>query len=335
MKVQEIIRLLNNSDERSNLEAKKGSSIDRSILETICAFSNEPDLGGGIIVLGVKESDDILFPSYHVTGVERPDKLQKDLATQCADLFNIPVRPKITVEELNAKNVLIIGVSELPPEQKPLYFKKQGLPQGAYRRIGTTDQRCSEDDLFFFYGKEDGFDSSVINDSELDDISYEALDLYRQLRAKANSTAEELNYNDIDLLRALNCIRKVDGDWRLTNAGLIVFGKKMAIRRLMPMVRVDYIRLPGKTWVENPENRFSETLDMRGPIIELVARVISTIADDLPRGFLLSEDSIQAESKSLLPVRVLREAIVNAVLCKCLHNTIYVKSNIMSSYLST
>ena len=312
MNIKRIINQLNNSDERSNLEAKKGTSIDRSILETVCAFSNEPDLGGGCIVLGVKESDNTLFPSYQVIGVDNPDKLQKDLATQCADLFNIPVRPKITVEEIQSKIVLVINISELPREQKPLYFKKQGLPQGAFRRIGTTDQRCTEDDLFFFYGKEDSFDSAVIKDAELDDISSEAIELYRRLRAKVNSAAEELNFNDVNLLRALNCIKKDNGQWKPTNAGLIVFGKKIALRRIMPMVRVDYIRLSGKTWVENPEERFTETLDMRGPIIELVARTISTIVDDLPKGFLLPEDSIQAESKSLLPVRVLREAIVNA-----------------------
>ena len=108
------------------------------------------------------------------------------------------------------------------------------------------------------------------------------------------------NSFDIDLLRALNCIKKVNGEWKLTNTGLIVFGNKMALRRLMPMVRVDYIRIPGKTWIENPDERFTETLDMRGPIIELVSRTISTIADDLPKGFSLSEDSIQAESKSML-----------------------------------
>ena len=312
MKITEIIRQLNQSDERFNLEVKTGSHIDRSILETVCAFSNEPGLNCGYIILGIKESEETLFPSYQVVGVSDPDKLQKDLATQCADSFNIPVRPRINVEEVNGRVVLLIEVLELSPEQKPLFFRKQGLPQGAYRRIGTTDQRCTEDDMFFFYGKEDNFDSSIIKDSDIEDIDYNALGLYRRLRYKANAAAEELNYDDIDLLRALSCIKKEDGEWRLTNTGLIVFGKKMALRRLMPMVRVDYIRLPGKVWVENPEERFVETLDMRGPIIELVNRTISTISDDLPKGFLLQENDIQAESKALLPVRVLREAIVNA-----------------------
>ena len=312
MTIRELIHQLNNSDERSNLEAKKGTEVNRSVLETICAFSNEPGLGCGYILLGIKESDDSLFPYYEISGISNPDKLQKDLASQCADSFNLPVRPKISVEEINSQNIVLIEVFELPTEQKPLYFKSQGLPKGAYRRIGSTDQRCTEDDMFLFYGKEDGFDGSVILDSDIGDISQEAIELYRKLRSNANSLAEELSYNDKDLLRALNCIKNVNGEWKLTYTGLIVFGNKMALRRLMPMARVDYIRIPGKTWVENPEERFSETLDMRGPIIELVSRTISTISDDLPKGFLLPEDSIQAESKSILPVRVLREAIVNA-----------------------
>ena len=112
MNIKKIIYQLNNSDELVNLEAKQGRAIDRSILETVCAFSNEPDLGGGYIILGVNEAAESLFPSYNIVGVDNPDKLQKDLATQCANMFNIPVRPKITVETIDNKNVLLIDVPE-------------------------------------------------------------------------------------------------------------------------------------------------------------------------------------------------------------------------------
>ena len=36
----------------------------------------------------------------------------------------------------------------------------------------------------------------------------------------------------------------------------VLFGKPLALRRLLPMVRIDYIRVPGNEWVEDPENRF-------------------------------------------------------------------------------
>jgi ATP-dependent DNA helicase RecG len=309
--IVEIIEYLNSTDECTTIEAKRGTAIDMSIMETICAFANEPGLGGGIIVLGVTRDETSLFPSYTIEGIDNPDKLQLDLASQTATLFNQPVRPEIEVEVLpNKKLVVKIQVNELPDGQKPLYFKKTGLPQGAYRRIGSSDQRCTEDDLFVFYNKEDSLDSTIVNDTSLEDVSDEALSLYKNLRAKVNEYAEELNYSDKDLLRSLGCIKEDKGQWKLTYTGLLVFGNRMALRRLLPMVRVDYIRVPGNEWVEDPENRFT-TIDMRGPLIQLVQRVFSAIADDLPKGFLLGEGEIQASNIGL-PSKVLREALVNA-----------------------
>lgn len=52
---------------------------------------------------------------------------------------------------------------------------------------------------------------------------------------------------------------------------------------------------------------------MRGSLLEMVQRVFSQITDDLPKGFLLPEGALQAESVGL-PGRVLREAIVNALI---------------------
>lgn len=307
---KELIEKLNLSDECTSIEAKKASAIDRSILETICAFANEPGLEGGSILLGVERDESSLFPSYVVCGVEHTDKLQLDLSTQCASVFNQPLRPEITVDNISGKNVIHVFIPELPPSQKPVYFKSEGLPRGAFRRIGSSDQRCTDDDLFVFYNKEDSLDSSIIKDSSLEDISEEAIQLYRNLRAKVNAYAEELQYNDIDLLQSLGCLKKEGARFFLTYTGLLVFGKRQSHRRLLPMVRVDYIRVPGNEWVEDPENRFT-TIDMRGPLIELVQRTFSAIADDLPKGFLLPEGEIQADSIGL-PSKVLREAIVNA-----------------------
>jgi len=307
---RELFDRLNQSDECNSIEAKRASSIDRSIMESICAFANEPGLGGGHLLLGVEREENSLFPSYEICGIENVDALQLDLSSQCADRFNQPLRPEIFVETLNGKNVVSVFVPELEQSQKPLYFKREGLPKGAFRRIGSSDQRCTDDDLFVFYNTEDSLDSSTINDTSLEDVSEEAIQLYRTLRAKVNPYAEELQYNDIDLLRSLGCLKKENDGWRLTYAGLLVFGKRPSHRRLLPMVRVDYIRVPGNEWVENPDSRFT-TIDMRGPLIELVQRTFSAITDDLPKGFLLPEEEIQADSTGL-PSKVLREAIVNA-----------------------
>jgi ATP-dependent DNA helicase RecG len=309
--VKDLVERLNAIDECGNIEAKKASDIDRSIMETVCALSNEPGLGGGYILLGVQRDENSLFPYYTVTGIDNPDKVKLNFATQCAGMFNMPVRPDIETEQMaNGKIAIKVFISELAQAQKPLYFKNEGLPRGAFRRISSSDQHCTEDDLYVFYNKEDSLDSSIIKDTSLTDISEEAIDLYRKLRGNVNPYAEELAYDNIELLQALGCSKKENDKWQLTYTGLLVFGNKMGLRRLLPMVRVDYIRVPGNEWVSDPENRFTTT-DMRGPLIELVQRTFNAIADDLPKGFLLPEGGVQAESIGL-PVKVLREAIVNA-----------------------
>jgi len=311
--VPEIIELLNTQDECTWIEAKKGSAIDTSVMETVCSYANEPGLGGGYILLGVEEDENSLFPYYSICGVKDADKVQKDIASQCADSFNIPVRPIIETEMVNDKVVIKIYINELSPEQKPLFFKRKGLPKGAFRRIGSTDQSCTEDDLRVFYNAQQGsFDATVLNDTDWNDIDESAIDLYRRLRANTKPDAEELVYSDKELLLSLNCITR-GNEPKLTICGLLLFGTKAALRRCMPMMRVDYIRVPGLRWVEDPDNRFN-TIDMRGSLLQLAYRAVDAINSDLPRGFVLNENDIQANSTSGLPYKVLREAVVNSLM---------------------
>jgi len=59
------------TDESTSIEAKTASKVDRSLMETICAFANEPGLGGGHLLLGVGPSaQGVLFGNaYEVKGV--------------------------------------------------------------------------------------------------------------------------------------------------------------------------------------------------------------------------------------------------------------------------
>ena len=82
MNANALLALLNDSDELENLEVKRGGRIGDSVMETVCAFANTPDLGGGTLILSVerRDADGSLFPYYEVVGVPDPDKLQSDLA---------------------------------------------------------------------------------------------------------------------------------------------------------------------------------------------------------------------------------------------------------------
>ena len=86
----------------------------------------------------------------------------------------------------------------------------------------------------------------------------------------------------------------------------------MSLRRLLPALRVDYIRVPGNRWIEDPDKRFEATIDMRGPLILLVNRALNAVKDDLPKGFELPKGKLQANTPIDLPDDVLREVLVNA-----------------------
>lgn len=211
---------------------------------------------------------------------------------------------------------MVVFVPEAAAQDKPIYFKAQGLPRGAYRRIGSTDQHCTEDDLFVLYQgrQQESFDAGPVSDTTVEDLSPEAIADYRQARAEANPDAEELRWSDEELMQALGGLRRnSQGQWQPTVAGLILFGKPSALRRCFPMTRVDYIRVPGREWVPDPDRRF-DTVELRDPLFRLLRRAQAAILDDLPKAFGLEEGSLQRKDRPVIPLRVIREALVNALM---------------------
>ena len=76
--------------------------------------------------------------------------------------------------------------------------------------------------------------------------------------------------------------------------GMLLFGTRMAYRPDLPAVRIDYIRVPGKDWVEDPDKRSLTNLDMRGPFLQIVDRAQAAVMDDLPKGFDLNQAVLKA-----------------------------------------
>lgn len=316
MDIPALIEELNQTDEHQRIEAKRGTEAGKAVMKTVSAFSNEPGLGGGYILFGLKRDETTLFPSYDVVGVHDPDQLSADLSTQCRDMLNHPVRPQVETEIVEGEPVIGVEIPEAEANDKPIYLKSEGLPDGAYRRVSSTDQSCTDDDLLALFQERqnESYDQSIVSDASLRDIDPEALQQYREARAEMKPEAEELNWSDDELVHAINAARRQEGELRPTVAGILLFGSKKALRRLFPAVRVDYIRVPGREWIGHADERYTSTIEMRGPIIEVIRRAQAAVMDDLPRGFSLGDDDVHRQEPTALPRRALREAIVNAVM---------------------
>lgn len=266
--------------------------------------------------MGTREGADISDNErYVVLGVPNPDRLQRDLATKCRDMLNVPIRPLIVVERYQGKNVVVAHIPEAQRHEKPVYIKSKGVPKGAFRRIGSTDQHCTDEDIALFYQLRSHrpFDETPLPDVAPGDLDPRASMEYRRTRKETNPSAAELAYGDEDLLYALSAVTKHQGSLCATLAGLMLFGTPAALRRQFPMHRVDYIRVEGREWVPDPKRRYY-SVELLEPLMTLIPRMVGQILDDIPKSFFLPEGSIYRRDVPLIPRDVIREALVNALM---------------------
>jgi ATP-dependent DNA helicase RecG len=318
---EQLLVQIRELDEHPRIEAKRGREIGPSVMQSVCAFANEPGLGGGYLLLGVAEPDEE-HDQFWVCGVEHGDQLLNELQINSREQFEQPIPIKGEPVLLEGKRVLVVFVPELEPVAKPCTFKgkfasKNKKKTGVWRRGLNGDYECGQQEIEPLLLTKNGmsFEQVILPDANWDDLDPEMIQLYRQLRAKVKPQAMEIQASDQDMLRALNLVRlNKEGEIKPNIAGLLLLGKSLSLRRLLPAVRVDYVRIAGMRWVENPHQRFEITHDFREPLLRLIPKIEATILDDLPRHFRQDDGHTQRSDTPLLPYKVVREAVVNALM---------------------
>lgn len=317
---QELFEQLQQYQESGRLEAKLGSEIGSSIMQSINAFANEPDLGGGYLLLGIAEPDDE-HENYWVAGITNRDKLLNELQTNCREQFEQPIPIQVAEPQLSmieGKNVLLIFVPELPASAKPCIFKgkldsKNRRKTGVWRRGVNSDYECSQTELEPILLAKLGcsFEQTILPSAHWDDLDPRAIMQYRKLREKVRPDAEELQANDEEMLLALNLVVRQNGEFVPNVAGLLMLGKPLALRRLLPDMRIDYVRIRGIEW---QQDGIISTMDLREALIFLIPKLEREILSDMPRMFKMEDNSLQRSDVSKLPYKVVRETLVNAVM---------------------
>lgn len=132
---QELFDELCAHSESARIEAKAGSAIGPSVMQTICAFANEPGLDGGYLLLGVSEQD----KHFVVTGVDDVDHLLQELSNNCRTQFERPLTIEASVETLQDKNVVVVYVPELLPPPS-LVFLKESFTKLIKRKQGFGEE---------------------------------------------------------------------------------------------------------------------------------------------------------------------------------------------------
>jgi len=118
--MKELQKLISRG-ESEKLEFKKSAADMKAIIRTVAAFSNS---SGGKIIIGVSDSGKL-------SGVKIGRDTVENLTNQILQNTDPKVHPRISVEKISGKNVIVIGVRE-SPDHLTLAF---GRP---FKRVGKS-----------------------------------------------------------------------------------------------------------------------------------------------------------------------------------------------------
>lgn len=162
---QDLVELLNKQDECNWIEAKGGHEPSHSVMEKVCAFANEPGLGGGYILLGAAEDKTSSIPYYKTINIADPDKSQSALpphlstlpsvlSVQPPDLSTPPPEILERIAQLNerehdtekVKNIIVDLCAARPMKAVEIagYFSKnEGYIKRKYLKEMIADKQLS------------------------------------------------------------------------------------------------------------------------------------------------------------------------------------------------
>ena len=248
--------------ENNRIEAKKAAGgFPTSLWETYSAFANTI---GGLILLGVEESRDKVLT---VTGVPDARGYAETIWQTVQDpgqvSANILHPEDVAVHTIDGKEVLVVHVPRADRRQRPVFVGDSPFT-GSYRRDGEGDYHCSADEVrAMLRDREDTpADLTVLEGRSPADLSPATLRRFR-LAIVMRQTEHPWNLlPDNDFLATAGALgHGKDGRLHPTLAGLLLLGRRSAIREVFPHCKITYEETDtGFTLathrLENPENLF-------------------------------------------------------------------------------
>ena len=303
--------------ERITLECKKAEGgIPNSLWETYSSFANT---SGGVILLGVEEhlKETELEKRYTFCNLSNPQKMIKsfwDTINSKKVSANLLLDDNVGVCRINGCNVIWIEVPQADYRYRPVYLNENPL-KGSYKRNYEGDYHCTEGEVKAMMrdASDFGIDGSLLEGFTMDDIDVNTLKAYRMEYELHNPEHIWNGADDKDFLRNLGgyTVDRITKREGLTVAGLLMFGKGLAIRERFDNIRMDYIdqtNLAG-------ESRWSDRLTYDGSwennLYNFVKKVLPKLVSDIKRPFRLEGMTRQDDTAVH---KAVREAIVNMVI---------------------
>ena len=240
---------------------KTNSMKDRInlVVPELIAFANSK---GGTVYLGIEDNGDVTGCSGNY-----------DLQNICESIYEKTRPPMFTdIEEIDYQGKKVIAISVA--HDGNTYATSDGR---CLRRLGKNSKPYYPDEMSHIYSvtQTPDFSSQIIAESSVDDINLMVVySLKEKLKLRdTDSTLPQMD--DMAFLRDLGLTAEVNGQVKLTIAGLLFVGKDISIRRLLPQAEVIYLHYDRDNLEE-----YNARLDLKQPIITILDRLTEKVQND-------------------------------------------------------
>ncbi|MHC1729752.1 MAG: ATP-binding protein [Syntrophobacteraceae bacterium] len=293
--------------ELDNLEVKTArGGTPKRLYEALSAFANRP--GGGVILFGLSESSD-----FSVVGVGDAHRLQEEITHVASADMEPALRPQFLVDEIDGETIVSVEIDEIPPAQKPCFYKPSGLPKGAFIRVGNTNRQMTEYEVFgYLSGRgQPTYDEEVVAEATLKDLGDTLVDDYLARLRKTRPRADFLNLPQEEVLSRLHVLRHDGEVLRPTVSGLLMFGKYP--QEFFPQLMITFVQYYGtKEEEKTPAGaRFLDNRRFEGPIPEMVEEAERHVMAAMRKASLIV--GLFRQEVPEYPQEAFREAISNAI----------------------
>ncbi|MDP1822588.1 MAG: ATP-binding protein [Archangium sp.] len=286
--------------------------VPDSFWESYSALANTD---GGVIVLGARELDD---GRLEFAGLGDPERVETDLwnGLQNPQKVSVNLLRREDVERVvsGGLTALVLRVPKALRAQRPVFIKGS-WERGTYLRVHEGD-RLADRELArrMLADAQPDHDARIVEGVSLQDLHEESVRRYRQLFTSKRPDHPFATEDDQGFLRQLGVLvrDRVGGREGISQGGLLMLGRELAIRDLFPHWHLSYReeseRPTGEQrWVD----RVADDGTWNANLFEFYLRVIGKLHAGLKVPFAL--EGAQFRMDETPAHAAVREALVNTL----------------------
>lgn len=273
-------------------DRKSARLAPKDLAHQLSAFSNA---SGGLVVLGIENDGTI-------TGVS---DAQENAFRQAA-FDSLQIIPEYAIEEISCTlyngetgKVLLFHIS---PCSNEIIKLKNGE---AYLRTGDSSRKLSAEQLMALeYSKGiKSYESRIVEDASLDDLDKELIQKYVNILNPSVSSS-------LDVLKSRGLIKEKDGQFKITVAAVLLFGK--APTQFLPGARVRFLRYDGVIADVGANLNLVKDITIEKPLQYLLVEAQKLLESQMREFQQLSRDGVFKKIPEY-PAFAWLEGLVNAV----------------------